>query len=89
MITGTAGAIWLEQSYRWAAKISGPVLALVIAMTLSILFCTVMALTNLAVTLLLGKLLRIELEELLLCVNATLGGPPTAAAMPLRRDGQA
>ena len=28
-------AIWLEQSYRWAAKISGPVLALVIAMVLS------------------------------------------------------
>ena len=35
IIAGTAGSIWLEQTYRWAAKISGPVLALVIAMTLS------------------------------------------------------
>src|SRR5687767_11970896 len=35
MITGTAAAIWLEQSYKWAAKLSGPVVALLIAMTLS------------------------------------------------------
>jgi len=33
--TGTAAAIWLEQTYRWAAKLSGPVLALLIAMVLS------------------------------------------------------
>jgi uncharacterized membrane protein len=44
-----------------------------------------MALTNLAVTLGLGKLLKIDLEELLLCVNATLGGPPSAAAMALAK----
>src|SRR5690606_30602985 len=35
IVVGTATAIWLEQTYRWAAKLSGPVLALVIAMTLS------------------------------------------------------
>jgi len=43
--------------------------------------CAIIAATNLAVTLFLGKLFRLELEQLLLCVNATLGGPPTAAAM--------
>jgi uncharacterized membrane protein len=32
---GTAAAIWLEQTYRWAARLSGPVLALLIAMGLS------------------------------------------------------
>lgn len=32
---GTALAIWLEQTYRWAARLSGPVLALLIAMLLS------------------------------------------------------
>lgn len=32
---GTALAIWMEQSYRWAARLSGPVLALLIAMVLS------------------------------------------------------
>src|SRR5690606_12055053 len=35
IVVGTATAIWLEQTSRWAAKLSGPVLALVIAMTLS------------------------------------------------------
>ena len=32
---GTALALWLEQTYRWAARLSGPVLALLIAMLLS------------------------------------------------------
>lgn len=35
IVSGTALAIWLEQSYKWAAKLSGPVLALLIAMLLS------------------------------------------------------
>lgn len=32
---GTAGSIWLEQNYRWAARLSGPVVALMIGMLLS------------------------------------------------------
>ena len=48
-------------------------------------FCLIMALVNLVVTLLLGRLLRIDLEELLLSVNATLGGPSTAAAMAIAK----
>jgi uncharacterized membrane protein len=32
---GTALAIWLEQTYRWAARLSGPVIALLIAMVLT------------------------------------------------------
>ncbi len=35
IVAGTALAIWLEQTYKWAAKLSGPVLALLIAMMLS------------------------------------------------------
>jgi len=35
IVSGTALAIWLEQTHRWAARLSGPVLALVIAMGLS------------------------------------------------------
>ncbi|HEU0010226.1 MAG TPA: DUF819 family protein [Verrucomicrobiae bacterium] len=49
------------------------------------LFCLVMALTNLGFTLAAGKLLKQNLEELLLSVNATLGGAPTAAAMAISR----
>jgi uncharacterized membrane protein len=47
------------------------------------LFCLVMAMTNLIVTLSVGKLLRLNLEELLLSVNATLGGAPSAVAMAI------
>jgi uncharacterized membrane protein len=35
IIGGTCAAIWLERTYRWAAKISGPVLGLIIAMILA------------------------------------------------------
>ncbi|MDB6132946.1 MAG: hypothetical protein JWM59_1189 [Verrucomicrobiales bacterium] len=44
-------------------------------------FCTVIALFNVGFALAAGKLLKVNLEELLLAMNATLGGPPTAAAM--------
>ncbi len=46
-------------------------------------FCLIMALANLAVTFAAGKLLRMNLEHLALSVNATLGGPPSAAAMAI------
>lgn len=48
-------------------------------------FCLAMAVVNLIVTLGLGKLLKLNLEELLMCVNATLGGPPSAAAMAIAK----
>jgi len=48
-------------------------------------FCLVIAVTNLVFTLAVGKLFRINLEELLLSVNATLGGAPSAAAMAISR----
>ncbi len=49
------------------------------------LFCLVIAVTNLAFTLAVGKLFKQNLEELLLSVNATLGGAPSAAAMAISR----
>lgn len=48
-------------------------------------FCLVMAVTNLVFTLAVGKLFCLNLEELLLSVNATLGGAPSAAAMAISR----
>lgn len=46
-------------------------------------FCGIIALTNLGVTLAVGKLLQLHLEELLVAVNANLGGAPSAAAMAI------
>ncbi len=48
-------------------------------------FCLVMAVINLAFTLGVGRLLRLNLEELLLASNATLGGAPSAAAMAISK----
>jgi uncharacterized membrane protein len=48
-------------------------------------FCLVIATTNLVFTLAVGRMLRLNLEELLLSVNATLGGAPSAAAMAISR----
>jgi uncharacterized membrane protein len=48
-------------------------------------FCGIIAVINVVVTLVLGKLLGFGLEELLLCINANLGGPSTAAAMAISR----
>lgn len=47
--------------------------------------CLIMAVGNVIFTMVLGKLFRLDLEELLLAINATLGGPPTAAAMAASR----
>lgn len=46
-------------------------------------FCGIIGLVNLGFTLAAGKLLRLNLEELLVAVNANLGGAPSAAAMAI------
>ena len=44
-------------------------------------FCSIVAGANMVFALLVGRLCRIPAEPLLLTVNATVGGPSTAAAM--------
>lgn len=46
-------------------------------------FCGIIAVTNILVTFLAGRLLKLNLEELVIAVNANLGGPPSAAAMAI------
>jgi uncharacterized membrane protein len=48
-------------------------------------FCLIIALGNLLFTMIAGKFLKLNLEELLLSVNASLGGPPTAVAMAVTK----
>jgi uncharacterized membrane protein len=48
-------------------------------------FCLTIALVNLGFTLAVGRVLRLKLEELLLAVNSTLGGPASAAAMAISK----
>jgi uncharacterized membrane protein len=48
-------------------------------------FCLVIAVVNLLFTLIVGRWMKIDLEELLLAVNATLGGPASAGAMAIAK----
>lgn len=56
----------------WSVFVDAPLL---------FLFCLIMAMTNVVTTFVLGGLLRLTIEDLSLAVNATLGGPATAATI--------
>jgi uncharacterized membrane protein len=53
----------------------------VVQVPMMFVFCLIMAIFNIVVAFALGRLLRLNLEDLVLAVNASIGGPPTAAAM--------
>ncbi|STZ76459.1 DUF819 family protein [Bergeriella denitrificans] len=46
-------------------------------------FTLIVAVTNLLLTLLVGKIFRFKLEEIVLACNANIGGPTTAAALAI------
>ncbi len=48
-------------------------------------FCLIMVAVNLVVTLVFGKLLGFDLEEIIMASNANIGGPTTAAAMAISK----
>ncbi|WP_432665716.1 DUF819 family protein [Wukongibacter baidiensis] len=52
---------------------------------LLLLFCAVMVGMNMLVTFGMGKLLKFNLEEIILASNANIGGPTTAAAMAISK----
>jgi uncharacterized membrane protein len=55
----------------------------VTSVPLLFVFCLIIAVANLLVAFVGGWLLRLNLEDIALGVNASLGGPPTAAAMAI------
>ncbi len=52
---------------------------------LLLVFCGIMVVVNMVITLSFGKLLKFNLEEILLASNANIGGPTTAAAMAIAK----
>lgn len=52
---------------------------------LLLVFCAIIVLINMVVTLFFGKLFKFNLEEILLASNANIGGPTTAAAMAIAK----
>lgn len=52
---------------------------------LLLVFCAIMVIFNMAITFGFGKLLKFDLEEIILASNANIGGPTTAAAMAIAK----
>lgn len=52
---------------------------------LLLLFCAIMVVMNMVVTFGFGKLLKFNLEEIILASNANIGGPTTATAMAISK----
>lgn len=52
---------------------------------LLLLFCGIMVLVNLIVTLFFGKIFKFSIEEMIIASNANIGGPTTAAAMAIAK----
>lgn len=77
--------VFMLYIFLFAIGLPADILTVLYNVPLLFVFCLIMAATNLAVTLVLGKLFRINLEDLLICVSATLGGPPTAAALAIAK----
>ena len=50
-----------------------------------LVFCAIMVIVNMAVSLIFGKLFHFNLEEILVASNANIGGPTTAAAMAISK----
>ncbi len=76
---------YLLYIFFFAIGLPADLVTVVVNVPLMFLFCLVIAVVNLVVTLGVGRWLRLDLEELLLCVNATLGGAPSAAAMAIAK----
>jgi uncharacterized membrane protein len=52
---------------------------------LLLVFAGIIILTNMAVSLIFGKIFKFSLEEIMIACNATIGGPTTAAAMVIAK----
>jgi uncharacterized membrane protein len=52
---------------------------------LLLVYTSVMVATNMLITFIFGKLLKFDLEEIILASNANIGGPTTAAAMAISK----
>ena len=52
---------------------------------LLLLFCTIVVFINMLISFIFGKILKFNLEDIILASNANIGGPTTAAAMAISK----
>ena len=74
---------YLLYVFLFVIGLPADLMQVIVGMPMLFVFCLIMAVTNIAVVLAAGWLLRLDLEHVVLASNASLGGPTTAAAMAI------
>ena len=74
---------YLLALFLFTLGLPADLMAVITKAPLFFVFTGIIVVVNLGFTLGVGKLLRLDLEELLIAVNANIGGAPSAAAMAI------
>ena len=74
---------WLIYLFFFVIGVPASIGALVRNAPIMLLFCMIIVLFNMAFCFLGGKLLKFDLEDIILASNANIGGPTTAAGMAI------
>ena len=74
---------WLIYLFFFVIGAPASVTVLIRNAPIMLLFCLIIVLVNMAFCFLGGKLLKFDLEEIILASNANIGGPTTAAGMAI------
>ena len=74
---------WLIYLFFFAIGVPASIGVLIRSAPIMLLFCMIIVLVNMAFCFLGGKLLRFDLEDIILASNANIGGPTTAAGMAI------
>ena len=74
---------WLLYVFLFVIGLPADLWQVLSSVPLLFVFCVIIAAMNMVAAFALGRLLRLDLEHLVLAVNASIGGPPTAAAMAI------
>ena len=74
---------WLIYLFFFAIGVPASIGVLIRSAPILLLFCMIIVLVNMLFCFLGGKLLRFDLEEIILASNANIGGPTTAAGMAI------
>ena len=74
---------WLIYLFYFVIGVPASIVMIIRNAPLLLLFCFILVVFNMAFCFGFGKLLRIDLEDIILASNANIGGPTTAAGMAI------
>ena len=74
---------WLIYLFYFVIGVPASIIMIIRNAPLLLLFCFILVVFNMAFCFGFGRLLRIDLEDIILASNANIGGPTTAAGMAI------